>query len=540
MKITISARLLLMVGLAAIVALIVGLAGMNATSTTAGALDKVQNQTLPREQSLYKIQAQALRIRVHMLNHILATEKEDFDKIEKALTKSISVLQDEMANYEKLAAGDSKDKDLVDADKTAIADMVATIQPALELSRQNQNEEAQKMVASKVIPSTSKLSSKLDEHIKYLDQASADERASAEAAGKSARTLSWTVIILGIALIATVGLLTQHGVRNSINGMQQAIAQIQHEQDFRVRVPVRGKDELATMAETLNRLITLLQSNLQQIYSSASKVATSSEHLAETSHQVALASGQQSESASAMAAAIEELTVSITHVGDRAAEADQLSQDSGRLAKEGGTVIEQTVQDINEIASTVTSASERIRTVETQSDRISSVVAVIREVADQTNLLALNAAIEAARAGEQGRGFAVVADEVRKLAERTSSSTHEISSMIEAVRGSAKDASASMELVVERVNAGVDRAGNASQAIQKISTTSGQAVEMVGEISHAIREQSSASTSIAKQVETIAQMAEESNAAASESSSAAQDLDKLAAEMQTIVSSYKL
>jgi methyl-accepting chemotaxis protein len=540
MKITISARLLLMVGLAAIVALIVGLAGMNATSTTASALDKVQNQTLPREQSLYKIQAQALRIRVHMLNHILAKEKEDFDKIEKALTKSIGVLQDEMANYEKLAAGDSKDKDLVDADKTAIADMVATIQPALELSRQNQNEEAQKMVASKVIPSTAKLSSKLDEHIKYLDQASADERTSAEAAGKSARTLSWTVIILGIALIATVGLLTQHGVRNSIAGMQKAIAQIQHEQDFRVRVPVRGKDELATMAETLNRLITLLQSNLQQIYNSASKVATSSEHLAETSHQVALASGQQSESASAMAAAIEELTVSITHVGDRAAEADQLSQDSGKLAKEGGTVIEQTVQDINEIASTVTSASERIRTVETQSDRISSVVAVIREVADQTNLLALNAAIEAARAGEQGRGFAVVADEVRKLAERTSSSTHEISSMIEAVRGSAKDASVSMELVVERVNAGVDRAGNASQAIQKISTTSGQAVEMVGEISHAIREQSSASTSIAKQVETIAQMAEESNAAASESSSAAQDLDKLAAEMQTIVSSYKL
>lgn len=539
MKITISARLLLMVGLAAVVALIVGLAGMNSTNTTVHALDRLQSKTLPREQSLYKIQAQALRIRVHMLNHILATSKEDFDKIEKALNKSVGVLQDEMGNYEKLSEP-GKDKELVDEDKAAIADLIATIAPALDLSRQNKNDEAQKMVASKVIPATAKLSAKLDDHIKYLDQVSDEEQAGANEASKQAKTLSWTVIVLGIALIAAVGFFTQQGVKKSIAGMQGAIATIQHEQDFRVRIPVRGTDELATMADTLNRLITLLQKNLQQIYDSASKVANSSEHLAETSHQVALASGQQSESASAMAAAIEELTVSITHVGDRAAEADHLSQDSGRLAKEGGTVIEQTVQDINEIASTVSSASERIRTVETQSDRISSVVAVIREVADQTNLLALNAAIEAARAGEQGRGFAVVADEVRKLAERTSSSTHEISSMIEAVRGSAKDASASMELVVERVNAGVDRAGNASLAIQKISATSGQAVEMVGEISHAIREQSSASTSIAKQVETIAQMAEESNAAASESSTAAQDLDKLAAEMQTIVSSYKL
>jgi len=161
-------------------------------------------------------------------------------------------------------------------------------------------------------------------------------------------------------------------------------------------------------------------------------------------------------------------------------------------------------------------------------------------VADQTNLLALNAAIEAARAGEQGRGFAVVADEVRKLAERTSASTSEIAGTVDAMRSNAGSAVASMHGVVSKVAHGVERAQAANDSIKQIGDGSRNAVAMVEEIASAIREQGSATNNIATQVERIAQMSEESSAAAGNSAQTAQELDGLAADMQRIVSSYRL
>lgn len=269
-------------------------------------------------------------------------------------------------------------------------------------------------------------------------------------------------------------------------------------------------------------------------------MASAANLMSTTSTEVATASHQQSESASDMAATVEELTVSINHVGDRAHEANRIARESGTLAASGEAVINKTVSDIRDVATIVREAADLINGLEEHSLEISNVVAVIKEVADQTNLLALNAAIEAARAGEQGRGFAVVADEVRKLAERTAMSTQEISGTINTIRTSAGNAVASMEGVVNKVAKGVESAQEANEAIRLIGVGSRSTVDMVEEIATAIREQATAMNNIATQVERIAQMSEESSAAAGNSAETAQNLDHLAADMHQIVSAYRL
>jgi methyl-accepting chemotaxis protein len=241
-----------------------------------------------------------------------------------------------------------------------------------------------------------------------------------------------------------------------------------------------------------------------------------------------------------MAATVEQVTVSINHVAERARETLALTGEAGKLVREGSNIIGATIKDIHEISSVVGVCGQQIRELETSSAQVNSIVNVIREIADQTNLLALNAAIEAARAGEQGRGFAVVADEVRKLAERTTRSTEEVSQTISSMVERARLASEQMQNAETLVETGVKRADEADQAIQRIGRTSEDSSAMVSEISSAISQQSTASHNIAAEVERTAQMSEESSAAAQHTAETAQHLDALAKEQIATLSQYKI
>jgi len=322
--------------------------------------------------------------------------------------------------------------------------------------------------------------------------------------------------------------------------MVEAIQRIDKDLDLTARIPVSSQDEVGQTIEAFNHLTERLQHSLKDIANHTSAVSSAANRVASASHQMSVSSSQQSESAAHMAATVEEMTVSINHVADRAADANRLSTTSGERAQVGANIIGHTVSDINSIADTVGAASGQISQLEQYSERINSVVSVIKEVADQTNLLALNAAIEAARAGEQGRGFAVVADEVRKLAERTTASTQEIGGTIAEMQEGAKLAVQGIQAVVDKVGAGVEQAEKANEAMQDIGGSSQETVTMVSEISDAIREQSIATTSIAQQVERIAQMSEENSAASQSTSDTAAELARLVGEMQSVVSQYKV
>jgi methyl-accepting chemotaxis protein len=282
-----------------------------------------------------------------------------------------------------------------------------------------------------------------------------------------------------------------------------------------------------------------LRNMIVDVVSCANELETSSTQLLHSSETVLAASQEQSSAASAMAAAVEEMSVSMDTVTENARDAHAVSLEADRVSGEGADVIQRAAAEMKNIADAVQASSGIIKELGHQSDEIGSIVKTIKEIADQTNLLALNAAIEAARAGEQGRGFAVVADEVRKLAERTTASTLEIASTINNIGSGTRNAVSSMETGVAQVGNGVRLASEAGEQIVRIREGAQRAMTMVTDITSSIQEQSSAAQDIARNVERIAQMAEQSATSVQTTAVAASRLSALSQRLQDAVSRFK-
>ncbi|MCL2830507.1 MAG: methyl-accepting chemotaxis protein [Betaproteobacteria bacterium] len=348
------------------------------------------------------------------------------------------------------------------------------------------------------------------------------------------------ISLVAIALVIILGLITLRAIFNPIGKLSGTLIRAANERDLTLRVDYTNNDEIGEVVSRFNQLMHELQTSLKGIAHQVNEAGQGIEALNTAAQQVAASSENQSSSTSSTAASVEEMTVSISTVSASAEEAQTIARDAGQTSEEGGQIIERTVSEMAGIALSVADASNVIQELGKESQQISSVVQVIKEVADQTNLLALNAAIEAARAGEQGRGFAVVADEVRKLAERTAQSTGDISSMVGKIQVSAKGAVDEMNRVVLQVESGQALAQEAGGRIVSIREKARTVSEAISEISSALKEQSQASQEIARHVESIAQMTDENNAAAGETASNAQRLAQLTGDIRNTVQQFKV
>jgi aerotaxis receptor len=304
------------------------------------------------------------------------------------------------------------------------------------------------------------------------------------------------------------------------------------------RLSISRRDLVGSLARRADTFVASVQATVQGMADMASQVNRATKEVNQGVTEVDQSARTQSQATASAAAAVEEVTVSIGEVADHAHSTQEVATRTGEVAKEGASLSERASNAILSLAETVKASASQVETLGQRSAEISRIAGVIKEIADQTNLLALNAAIEAARAGEQGRGFAVVADEVRKLAERTAKATEEISGMIASIQDETGKAVAGMRSGATQVEQGVELVHEAQQALQSINTQMGNTVQMVNDISHASAEQRQAMNQLAQNVEQVAAMTERNVAVVTQTESMVHYLDQVVDRMRKSVRQY--
>ena len=352
-----------------------------------------------------------------------------------------------------------------------------------------------------------------------------------------------TLLITGLALL--VGLVLASLISYSITcPLNQAVAAMndiaEGEGDLTERLEQRGRNEISALAGAFNQFAAKVQAMVQQVTHSVEQLGTAAEEMSLITEQTNQEIQHQQSETDQVATAMNEMTATVQEVAGHASRAAEAARQADDESREGKQVMQQTLNVMDSLADEVERAAGVIQTLEKESEQIGSVLDVIRGIAEQTNLLALNAAIEAARAGEQGRGFAVVADEVRTLASRTQASTQEIQAMIQRLQAGTRDAVAAMETGRGKAQEGVEQASRAGSSLETITASVATISDMNMQIASAAEEQTSVAEEINRNITTISQSAENTAHGAQQTAQSSEQLARLSAELQILVGQFKV
>ena len=356
--------------------------------------------------------------------------------------------------------------------------------------------------------------------------------------------LLYTLIGTTVVVVLVALFLSSLGMRKLLDDvvrLRDALLNIaQGEGDLTARLAVTSTDEIGQAAGAFNKFLERLHAMFKSVKEQTEHVTRDISVVAASTSQVVSDFGRQTEDLTATAATIEQVTVSITHIADTVRDTESAMQKADIQSSTSAESVEHVTREIGRIADTVGNLSAVVGRLGSRSDEIAGIVGAIRGIAEQTNLLALNAAIEAARAGEQGRGFAVVADEVRKLAERTAASTVEISHMIDSIRSEMSNAMTGMDEARRIVDSGVELAEQTTTGINSIREQVSDVVSRMSNISDATTEQASATTEMAKRAEQVNTMIQSSSNALRDADEALRNANERAAKLAEIVGRFRL
>ncbi|KAF0221234.1 MAG: methyl-accepting chemotaxis [Geobacteraceae bacterium] len=349
-------------------------------------------------------------------------------------------------------------------------------------------------------------------------------------------------LILAAAIISIVcGTLVSNSVTKPLARVVDMLRDIaQGEGDLTKRLDASAKDEIGELCTWFNTFIDKLHGIISQVAQNTVQVASAASQLFSTSEQMATGTEEVAAQTGTVAAASEEMAATSSEIAQNCGMAADGSRLANDAALKGSTVVEETVAVMNRIAERVKESAHTVGSLGERSDQIGAIIGTIEDIADQTNLLALNAAIEAARAGEQGRGFAVVADEVRALAERTTKATREIGEMIKAIQNETKGAVGAMEEGVKEVERGTSEAAKSGQALRDILDQINSVTMQVSQIATAAEQQTATTNEITNNIQQITEVVQETSNGAHESANAASQLASLAEDLQKLVRQFKL
>lgn len=310
--------------------------------------------------------------------------------------------------------------------------------------------------------------------------------------------------------------------------------------DLTVRIHGDYKGDLRLVKSSINQVAESLTTAITNLRDSVEATASAANQILSSAAEMAAGAKEQSQQATEVANAVEEMTKTILETARNTIIAAEASRSAGEVGQEGGIVVLETIEGMNKLSEVVRNSAEKVKELGKNSDQIGEIVQVIDDIADQTNLLALNAAIEAARAGEHGRGFAVVADEVKKLAERTTKATKEIAVMIKQIQKDLEISVVSMNEGKEEVTKGLEKAQKAGRSLERIIIQSEKVVDIVSQVATASEEQTSVSENISKSIETISNVTHQNATGVQEIARAADNLNSLTVNLQTLILKFKI